>query len=339
MLKSRVFPLLILLSTLSALAAPQSWELRDGHWQPVAAPTTRLSSDPALDNIESLLAAGRHGQAHDAVIHWLKSHPKDASGRDRAVLALAEYSYHAGDRDESFYYCDELMDTYPESPLFYRALELQYRIADAYLGGYRKKFLGLPLFGAEEEAVEMLFRIQQRSPGSPLAERALLRTADYYYADSQFDLAADAYAAYARAYPRSSAIPRVRLRQAFSSLAQFRGLRFDATPLLDARAQLAEIAGAYPQLAAEENVPSVIERIDSTFARKLYNTADYYRRTHDARAAVYNYRYLINAYPTTPEADRARRDLERMPQWALNSPPPGTPNGFAPTTMPSARAE
>jgi outer membrane protein assembly factor BamD (BamD/ComL family) len=334
-----LLPALAMAADPQAQQPMQTWELRDGRWQAVAAaPTTQISAEPVLDQVDELLAKHRYDEAHTLVGRWLKSHPKDAASRDRALLALAECSYQDADREEAFYYCDELMDTYPDSPLFYRALELQYRIADAYLNGYRKKFLGIPMFGAEEEAVEMLFRIQQRSPGSPLAERALLRTADYYYADSQFDLAADAYGAYARAYPRSPAMPRVRLRQAFSALAQFRGLRFDATPLLDARAQLLEIAAAYPQLASEENVQSVVERIDSTFARKLYNTADYYRRTHDARAAVYNYRYLIQTYPTAPEADRARRDLQRMPAWALNAPPPATGNGFAPTTMPSARA-
>ena len=81
----------------------------------------------------------------------------------------------------------------------------------------------------------MLYRIQERSPGSPLAERALLRTADYYYNTGQFELASDAYAAYVRSYPRSPNVPRVRLRRAFASYAQFRGTKFDATSLLDAR--------------------------------------------------------------------------------------------------------
>ena len=34
----------------------------------------------------------------------------------------------------------------------------------------------------------------------------------------------------------------------------------------------------YPELAAEENVPERIDRIDNTLAGKLYGTADFYRR-------------------------------------------------------------
>jgi outer membrane assembly lipoprotein YfiO len=181
------------------------------------------------------------------------------------------------------------------------------------------------MFHAYDEAVDMLFRVRQRSPGSPLAEKALLRTADFYYADSQYDLAADAYAWYAREYPRSPAIGRVKLRQAFANYAQFRGLRFDATPLVDARAQLAELIAANPDLAEEEGLPAVVGRIDRTFAEKLYWTGNFYRRTHEPRAAVYMYRYLLEAYPNTPEAAKAQQALDKMPSWALESPVPEEP--------------
>jgi hypothetical protein len=51
---------------------------------------------------------------------------------------------------------------------------------------------------------------------------------------------------------------------------------------------------------------------------------------------VYTWRYLIEAYPKSSDAERARRALARMPNSALAQPmpPPGT--GYAPTTAPSA---
>jgi outer membrane protein assembly factor BamD (BamD/ComL family) len=130
------------------------------------------------------------------------------------------------------------------------------------------------------------------------------------------------------------------LQQAFANLAQFRGLRFDATPVIDARAQLTNLQAAYPDYAGEHNTRDLIERIDGTFARKLYVTADFYRRTSEPAAAVYTYRYLINAYPNSPEAEQARARLERMPRGALETPAPGGgPIGLPSTTQPSARVD
>lgn len=305
-------------------APTQTWtRTGPGAWAPSTQPTatTQRVDNPTLDRVDRLLAARRHKPARKLVLGWLRKNRR-APDRDRGVFLLAEAYYQYGDRVRAFYHLDELLDLHPESRLFYPAMEKQYEIADRFLRGYKRRLLGVPILGGQEEGIDMLFRIQERAPGSPLAERALLRTADFYYHRGDYDLAADAYAAYARGYPRSPVIPRVKLRQAFASLAQFRGRYYDVTPLIDARAQLESIHAAYPELAAEEGVAGVLARIDRSMADKMFWTADFYRRTKEPRAAVYTYRYLINRYPTSPEAGRARRQLERMPQWALADPAP-----------------
>ena len=321
-------------ATPPATAPAQTWtDSGRGAWTAVnPGATTTQATQPqrmenaTLDRVDQLLASRRHGPARKIVLNWLKTN-RTAPDRDRGVFLLAETYYQYGDRIRAFYHLDELLDLHPDSKLFYPALEKQYEIADRFLRGYKRRLFGMHLLGAEEEAIDMLFRIQERVPGSPLAERALLRTADFYYHRGQYDLAADAYAAYARGYPRSPVVPRVKLRQAFASLAQFRGRYYDATPLIDARAQLEGIQTAYPDLAEAEGIASVMRRIDSTLADKLYWTANYYRRTHQPRAAAYHYRFLISRFPTSPEADRARARLDQLPKWALADPAPAADTG------------
>jgi outer membrane assembly lipoprotein YfiO len=307
--------------------ASQMSEFRDGRWQMVQTPSTQpaeaAANDPRLDEIEQIINQGRIKEARARMVRWLKANPNSPL-RDRGLYLMAEAQYQYGDRMKAFYYLDELLDTYPESTLFYAALNKQYQIADAYLNGYKRRFLGIPFLGAEDEAIEMLFRIQQRSPGSELAEKSLLRTADYYYANSDFDLASDAYASYAKSYPRSPLIARVKLRQAFSNLAQFRGLKFDPTPVIDARTQLLDLQAQYPEVAQQENIPSLLDRIDATFAKKLYVTADFYKRTHQPKAAAYVFEYLVGAYPDSTEAPKAKAQLQRLPQPEVQPAPPTT---------------
>ena len=255
--------------------------------------------------------------------------------RDRAVFLLADVFYQADDRIKSFFYCDELMDEYPESKLFPAALQKQFDIADAYLSGYKDRFLFMRILDEGAEAVQMMWRIQQRSPGSPLAEKAMLRTADYYFNERDYDLAEDTYNAYWHNYPNSDKVPEVKLRAAFASLAQFRGVKFDASNLIDARAQLMEIQRRYPDLAAEENVQTVLDQIDSAFCKKILDQGEFYQRTEEPRGAVYEYRFLAQTYPNSPEAAEARRHLVHMSAFALadTSPPPAS--GYAPATEPS----
>ena len=250
---------------------PQLSEFKDGRWQIVEGPSTQpaeVQSDPQIDEIERIIEQGRYSEAKTRLIAWLKF-SRGSPVRDRALYLMAVAQDGLGDHIKAFYYLDEMLDDYPESPLFYTALNRQYDIADRFLNGTKRKVLFFSI-GAEDEAVEMLFRVQQRSPGSELAEKALLRTADYYYADSQFDLAADAYASYLRSFPRSPLTSRVKLRQAYSNLAQFRGLKFDPTPVIDARTQLLDLSAQFPEVAQAENIQSLLDRIDATFAKKLY---------------------------------------------------------------------
>ncbi len=129
----------------------------------------------------------------------------------------------------------------------------------------------------------------------------------------------------------------MKLREAFSSLAQFRGSRYDATPLLDARSQFQEIIDKYPDLATEENVPERIVRIDDTLAHKLVYIADFYTRTHHPAAAVYVYRSLIETYPNSRDAQTARIALTTFPRSALDQPPaaPSVSIAKQPTSRPS----
>jgi outer membrane assembly lipoprotein YfiO len=318
-------------------AEAQSWEFRNGRWEQVSAQVAQATPDPALDQIEQLISVNQPNAARKLALQWLKTN-KSSPNRDRALFLLAEAYFRLGDRIWSFYQYDELLDNYAESRLYYPALQRQYDIADAFLRGFKRKFLWMRILGAEEEAVEMLYRIQQRSPGSPIAEKALLRTADYYYSDGQYDLAADVYAAYARSYPRSSVIQTVRLRQAFSYYAQFRGVRFDPTPMTDARAQLVDLIKEYPEMARQENLPAFIERIDATFARKLYVTANYFERVHEPKAMAYYYQYLVKTYPNSPEADKARKILSELPAEDFVSEPlyPSAPKIQA-TTQPEGK--
>ncbi len=285
------------------------------------APADQVVTNAELDAVERLLADGKGRQARPRIIRWIKANAV-APDRDRGLFLLADMYDRTGDKLRAFYHLDELMDYYPESRLFYPALEKQYAVADRFLAGYKRRLFGVPFLTADDEGVEILFRIQERAPGSPIAERALLRTADHYYDSTQYDLASDAYAAYARSYPRSPEVPRVRLRQAFASLAQFRGLRHDATPVIDAKAQLEDVQAEYPELAERENVADVLERIDGILAARVAATADFYRRTNEPQAAAYNWRYLAENFPETTEAARARRQLEGTPAWALEIPGP-----------------
>lgn len=303
----------------------KSFELTpEGSWQPIQmpeVPTTPLPDvqDPTLDRVEELLRNGDYRTARETVLAWLKSN-RGTPLYDRGLYFMAEALSGERDHVKAFYYCDQLLDEHPESPIYQNALELQYEIADRYLLGAKDRLMGLRILGRQDAAIEMLFRIQQRAPGSPVSEKALLRTADYYWAAGEFDLAADAYQAYGQAHPRSPLIPQVRLREAYANLAQFNGPKFDATSVVNAKMLLQQIKAEYPDLARQENLDQKIELADRQMARKVYLNADFYRRTHQPQASAALCRRVIEIYPQLPEAEDARKLLAQVDPGSVAAP-------------------
>ena len=102
-------------------------------------------------------------------------------------------------------------------------------------------------------------------------------------------------------------MPEILLRQAFSNYAQFTGVRFDPTPLVNARTQMQELIEKYPEVARRENMQSFVDSIDKTLARKLFVTADFFKRTSKPAAEKVMLQTLVSQYPQSDEAQQARR--------------------------------
>lgn len=298
----------------------RTWELTpDNRLAPVAPAPAGVSRSAEgrpdglddLNAIDAELSQKRYDAAFDRLVAWLKAHPA-SSVRDRALLMTADTLIARGEAIKAFYYFDELMDRHPDSAYYQTALQRQYDVADAYLNGKRDSWLFLPIADREDEALEMLFRIQNRSPGSPVSENAMLRSADYYWAKGDWDFAADAYGAYARTYPRSPRAKQAQLREAYSNLAQVRGPNFDPTPILNARATLKQLQSTDPELYKSENLEEKIVLADRFLARRVFLSGDYYKKIGKPNAAAHLYQRVVDLYPTTPEADDARAALKKL---------------------------
>ena len=290
----------------------KTFELSGGRFTEVATtkPETLPKPDPALKHIEAILDRQDFRGARNEALDWALANKGDPN-YDEALFLIAQAFNGGGDPVKAFYYCDAVMDGYPASAYYTAALQLQYDIADGLLGGRHIKILGLRIFSGTDEGIEMMFRIQQRAPGDPLAEKSLRRTADFYFSQGDFDLAADAYGAHVKAYPRDPNLTDILLRQAFSNYAQFTGVRFDPTPLVNARSQMQDMIDKYPDVAQRENLQSFVDSIDKTLARKLYVTADFYRRTGKPEAQRTVLAVLVKQYPQSDEAQQAKTTLDR----------------------------
>lgn len=199
------------------------------------------------------------------------------------------------------------------------ANERELEIATMFANGLRKRLWGMRISDATDEAKELLIRIQERLPRSPLAETAAMELADLYYRTKEMKLANDMYLIFVENYPRSAEIEKAQARLIYTRLATYRGPDFNDAGLFDARKELIRLQVTSPRLANTVNASALITRIDESIGQKMLRTAQWYLKVNNPIAAEYTIHRLIQKHEHTAASIEALEHL--VPQLLPLLPP------------------
>ncbi|TVQ50743.1 MAG: outer membrane protein assembly factor BamD [Phycisphaerales bacterium] len=303
--------LLCLIVMISPLAAQQDFTLaEDDIWEAVE-DVDPGSPEGQLIEARRALAERDYTRAENLATRWLDRHRRHPL-RPEAYLIRADSKKFRGDEYEALFDYEYIARVYPGSDAFTIALEREFEIARQYAHGMRRKLWGMRIVNAADEAQELLIRIQERMPGSRLAERAGMELADFYFRRGEMTLAAEAYDLFTMNYPNSEQISKARRRLIYSHLASFKGPEYDAAGLHEARIRLQELKAVEPRTAEIVGADALLIRIDESDAAKLLENARWYRRTGDLISAELTIRRLVERYPTSRATAQAMDLIDRI---------------------------
>ncbi len=324
--RSRRFAAVLLAVAASATSVwgQSTFELDEGDsWTP-SATAPPGSPEARLGQAREALAAKQYDRAIDLATGWLERH-EDLPEAAEAYLIRGDALFGQRNYYASLFDYEYVARVYTSSDAFVRALERELAVARIFASGVKRKFLGIRFMPATEETEELLIRIQERLPGSSLAEEAGMELADFYFNTGKMDLAADAYSLYLENYPKAPGVDKARRRLIYAYLASFKGPEFDAKGLLEARAQLRSLQASQPLAAEAVGAEALLKGIDDAHARKMVTTARWYLRRGDPIGAERVLRRVVTTYPNTQPArqavDLASKIVERLPARAAAAAP------------------
>ena len=294
----------------AASAQQTSYEFRDGKFVKVAEPDP-LSAAGELADVRRALADGDADRAIKLAGKWIDAHD-DHPLLPEAYLLRGDAKVLNDDYYKALFDYEHLVRTYPGSAQFMVALEREFEIAKLFAGGKRRKLWGMRILPAKGEAEELLIRVQERSPGSDLAEMAGLALSDHYYQSGQMILAAEAYDIFLDNYPRSEWAEFAMQRRVTANLATFKGPRFDATGLYEADVRLQTFKQRFPAAAEQTGADELIARVDESLASKQFVTAQWYDGQDNRVSAMYMYSRVVTDHPGSAAARRALLRLREM---------------------------
>jgi len=305
----------IALLLLAAAAGPVSaqqprYEFRDGRFVKIGEPDPATPSGE-LAEVRRALADEDPDQAIRLVNAWLDDHKRHRA-LPEAYLLRADAKVMRGDYFQSLFDYEFLVRMYPGSPQFHTALDRELEIARLFAHGTKRKLWGMRIVPAFGEAEEIFIRVQERSPGSGVAEQAGKELGDLYYRRGEMHLAAEAYDIFGNNYPSSQWAEYALLRQINANLATFKGPRFDPTGLLEAEVRLGRFKERFPAAAEQAGADELLVRVDESLARKQLVTAEWYDGQDKRVSAIYMYARVVTDHPRSAAAGQAMRRLQEL---------------------------
>ncbi len=287
-----------------------TYELVDGKFVKVNEPDPATPEGKLL-GIRKAIAKGKGKTAQSLASDWISknpSHPKLAVAYLlRGDAKSSNKDFYKALRDYEF-----VIRAFPGSPEFEVALDRELKIASAYVRGVKRKIWGMRILPADDDAEELLIRIQERSPGTKIAERAGIELADYYYRDGRMNLASIAYDLFLQNYPQSQWREHATKRQIDASLATFKGPRFDATGLINAKQKLLDYRDQFPAASERIKTQALLTRIDESLAERTLFDAKWYDKRNNLVSARYMYMRVIKDHPGSSAARKALARLQEI---------------------------
>ncbi len=307
-----------------AIAQTSTYQLNDdGQWlQSKSAPPG--TDEEKIAQARQLLADGKPSAARALMNDWLEVNEEtDNPWLADALLVRGDARVATNSEYWALYDYEEICKFHRGSDLFALAVEREFEIGKRYLNGLRTKFIWM--------------RLQERLPGSTIAEKACLELADYYYRTRQLAAAGDAYDIFLQLYPKSEFRQKAMQRRVYANIAKFKGPKYDASGLTEAKYLIKGFADRYPAEAERAGMnDGLVARLDESAAVQMLEIARWYIRRDDPVSARLTLERLQRKHPQTVAASQARSLLiERG--WLKTENAEVVPAPAAPATTSAAR--
>lgn len=172
-----------------------------------------------------------------------------------------------------------------------------------------------PWFDTIGHAIKTYDNIRLNDPTGPRADDAIMATANIYFQRGRFDDADYHYTLLRQEYPRSELQFEAHLLGLQAKLRKYQGADYDGSPLEEAKTLVKQLRMQFAgRLSNEEKerLRTVEAQLNLEIASRDYRMAEVYDGTKHYGAARHYYAQVMDKYPSTELADRARERVSQI---------------------------
>jgi outer membrane protein assembly factor BamD (BamD/ComL family) len=244
----------------------------------------------------------------------------DIADKDFDLFAKAEIFFCKGKYAKAAKYYEKLLKKYPDTQFAQTTINRQFTIAKAFLKGRKKTVFFIFKMKAYSEGVNIMEKITDRASDNSIALDAAKKVAKYYENKNKFNKAYLKWSEILSRWPtgqiaKDALLALARCKHAvYNKNPKHKRPLYDASSLTTAKSYYEKFQLLYPKDANDLNLDEKIKQINEQIAEKQLTIGQYYQRTGKKQAANLYFDMVVQDWPDTEAAKKAKELLE------LNSP-------------------
>ena len=282
------------------------WTPKTGKW---VNPKTAVKPTPKeqLDFAKSLYDIKNYEEAKREFKKVLKSFPKSfEASESQYYLGLIEEAQ--GNLYEAYLAYQKVIDKYPFSERIKDIIEAEYKIAERFMQGKKRKALGLSL-PVENPAIEIFTKVIENSAYGPKAAAAQYKLGLVLKGLLRYYEAEEAFNKVISNYPDSSWVEAAKFQIASCRAAVSKGPDYDQGASKEAKDKFEEFVQEHPDAVLSRDAEKNIEQLKEKETESNFNIALFYEKQKAYPAARVYYNAIIE---NNPDSKWAARALERL---------------------------
>ncbi len=304
----RLFFLFLCLMCMNAAPAYPYWiwTPKTGKWVNPKA-EARATPKEQLTFALGLLEAKNYQEAEREFQKLLKKFPRSAEAAESqyylGIIQEAQGDYYA-----AFQAYQKVIDKYPFSERIQEIIEREFKIAERFTAGEKRKALGVAL-PVENPALEIYAKVVENSTYGPLAPKAQYKLGLLLKGLMRYQEAEDAFNKVISNYPNSEWVEAAKFQLAASRAALSRGSEYDQGATREAKEQFESFVRDHPDAVLSREAQQQVDELSEKEAQGMLDIGRFYEKQKAWGAARIYYRRIIDKYPQSEYAPQA---LERL---------------------------
>jgi len=307
----RITLILIIFFALSVNAAYPYWiwTPKTGKW---VNPKTVVKPAPKeqFDLAKGLYDLKKYEDAKREFKKLLKAYPKSfEASESQYYLGLTEEAQ--GNLYEAYQAYQKVIDKYPFSERIQEIVGREYKIAEVFMSGQKRKALGMTL-PVENPSIEIFTKVIENSTYGPLAPAAQYKLGLVLKGLMRYYEAEEAFNKVLSNYPNSEWAEAAKFQIASCRAAVSRGPDYDQGAAKEAKEKFEEFVAEHPDAVLSRDAEKNIEQLKEKEAASAYNIGRFYEKQKAYESAEVYYNDIINNYSDSLWAGKALERLQVM---------------------------